>query len=425
MRYANRILNGWRQYDRFTESLYGRYESKTIQYISFCRNLYVAFLEFKRTSEILEFGYFMILLLRSIIYHFCFNPILSDKAKVVIIEVNASQDSELAAHAGISLVRIEWKFDSAREILSKIRIFFEWILCARLLLLGNDLKKFYSFKTLPELLLGINLYNRIDLSGIEKIVTQRDRYPEEIGILKKAKELGIKTFKFDHFLALGTVNQNRIFCEYYLYPNQINASHFKKFEANKDIKYYEVGFPYWDAFAKFRWKPERNPKIITFFSQYGNSLGIFGPKGPYFYIQEILETIDDSFLLLVKPHPIELKNGFPTFKSNRIQIVDGKTVSNPELISKSCFVLSLASQALIEAKHINPQSAYINYEPEHSLDWDYSLLNGKLELIRSRKELREFLYEKKDFISCEEFIDFFHPSFPNSLEKITKAIHSI
>ena len=210
-----------------------------------------------------------------------------------------------------------------------------------------------------------------------------------------------------------------------MYPNQINANHFRKYPQNETVKFIEVGFPFWDDMAKYHWNPKKDVKIITFFSQYGFDLGIFGEKGPLYYIEELISVMDDSFILFIKKHPLEKESSFKNLISERIKILKPGEFENGELFSMSTFVFSLASQALIESKHINPQSAYINYFPEESLDWDYRLLNDKLDLLQSRKELEYFLYEKKDFVTSQDFISSFNPTYPHSMEKISKVIREI
>jgi hypothetical protein len=418
MKYAELILDSWKSVDGF---LAGCPKSDR-EYLFFIRNLYVANIELETKSKWIEMPLFFLHICYSVFNLFFRDPQLSERHRIVLLDINHSQDKMLSDLSGIPLAIVCWKIRQNFSLDIEWEILKKWSKYCILLIYKSNLRFMPMFKSLGFFLNGLIIYSKINLEGIEKVITQRDRYPEEIGLLKKAKENNIKTAKFDNYLSLGSVNHNTIYCDYYLYPNKINADHFRKYWQNTNVKFIEVGFPFWDDIAHYTWMPKKDVKIITFFSQYGYDLGIFGEKGPLFYIQEILNVIDDSFVLYIKKHPLEKDSSFQKLSSPQAKVLKPGEYENSELFSFSTFVLSLASQALIESKHINPQSAYLNYFPEDCLDWDYDLLGGKIDILRTRKDLEFFLYKKIDFVSCEEFISSFNPCFPKSMDKLSKTI---
>jgi len=273
--------------------------------------------------------------------------------------------------------------------------------------------------------LGLYVYNLLDLSGVRVIVTQRDRYPVELAVLKRVREMNSHSIRIEDFMSLGAVNRNTIACDYYFCPNSINKQIFQSFPENRSVIFVDGGFPYWDRFSQISYSPDQDPKFILFMTQYGADMGIFGEKGPSFYIEEIISVLPDGYNLFIKPHPLDNIDTYKKYLSPCVRIIRPGEIDNGILFSRSSHVFSIASQATVEAKHICPNAYFINYDPDGLSDMKYDLLTAHIDLISNKEDLIAFLNNRKKPMSQHRFIEYFNPAYPNTSSKLRDLVDSL
>jgi hypothetical protein len=224
---------------------------------------------------------------------------------------------------------------------------------------------------------------------------------------------------------MGRVNRDTILCDYYFCPNAINKEIFRSFKQNDSVIFVDGGFPFWDAFSRHQYKPSQHPRIISYWTQYGTEIGIFGRKGPAFYIEEILSVLPDDYVLYIKVHPLDDPNAYAKYVSDKVTIVPHGAVPNATLMTISTYVFSINSFSSFEAKHMNPNAYFINYYPEEVMDFSYDFVTDYIDLIKSRSELKEVLTGTRRPKDQRLFIDFFNPGYPHTTNKLSAFIRDV
>ncbi len=428
MNFGEKLLYERNNFDRII-SKFSKQSYKYIYAFSI-RNSYLAYHESKFKNESLkDLLSIAQSLVKVVLKLFFTTTFLSNNSKIVLLNAHSvEKDEVLAQMMNIPLAMIENKICFSLKRLQNLGYLFKCSYVLILLLKEKDLKKVYLYNCFPAMLDGIRIYEDIELKGIEIIVTMADRYPRELGVLRKAKEIGIKTVRVDYFPTLGTPGMGAVACEYYFYPNIIARNIFQSLTVNKNVVFIEGGFPYWDSYSKYKHRPSNNPIIITFWSDYGALVGIDSliNKGSIFYIKEILSIIPEKFLLYIKVHPLDYPERYMEYESHNVKIIKHSEIDNIELISMSKFMFSILSAATFESKHICPGSCYINYEPESlGTEFPYDILKDYIDVIMSRNDLKAILYGEKKPKDQKTFIDFFNPAYPNSINKLNKFLATL
>jgi hypothetical protein len=239
----------------------------------------------------------------------------------------------------------------------------------------------------------------------------------------RARTDRIKTVKIDYYPTMGRITNNTLLCEYYFCPNKISESLYRSWPQNKTVKYLPGGFPFWDSYALCRYQPSAKPGIIAFFSQYGYESGFFGSRGPVFYIDQIISAMPDGYELQIKLHPLDDPNRYVKYKGmTNVKVCSGKSVNNIELFSRAAFVFSIYSYSTFEAKHICPNSYYINYEPQMVKDFDYGLISDYIDVVSNPEELKAVLTAEREPKEQARFISYFNPAYPNTIGKLKEVI---
>lgn len=264
-------------------------------------------------------------------------------------------------------------------------------------------------------------YYTIDLNEIEVIVTESDSMPLDVALLLKAKEKNIKTIKIDHFL-IDPMNHNHIFCDYYFYPCLLHFNIMKSFNANSHIKYKEGGFLHWDKIAMYQHSPT-TPMKISFFTQHG---GILGKKDEIYYINEILEVLPSSCILIIKVHPLDNMERYSIFRQHlNVEILFGQ-IDNYALIAESSLCLSICSTLTLEAKHICENSFFINYDPDLLEGFiNYNDFHGLIDTLTSREMLYKAIHEDFKISKKNDFIKAFNFSYPHTVKRLLSLIEEV
>lgn len=424
MEYAQKILNQWKKFDDVLSRL--PLGSSLYRNVYSIRNLYVAYQEVTlKKDSVRDLLSVVVGILRMIVSVFIRTPVFSNRSARILLEINKEMDGDLADRLNIPLGSIRYHKDLSFRNIHRVRLIYAWLAAALYLFKEKSLNRTFIIKTLQDMLAGIWIYDVLDLSGIEVIITQRDRYSVELAILTKAKEQGIKTIRIENYMTVGSVNRNTIFCDYYYSPNSINKGIFQSFKQNHRVTFVDGGFPYWDVFSQYSYHPEQHPRIISFWTQYGTEIGIYGPKGPPYYIKEILSVMPDDCILVIKAHPLDDVNSYRQFQSHRVRFVKHGEINNMELVARSSFVFSVSSQASIEAKHVCTNSFHINYEPAEMKDMSYDLFSDYFDLITNRDDLLSFLTGRRKPKDQQAFIRFFNPGYPNSVKRLIELVDSL
>lgn len=281
-------------------------------------------------------------------------------------------------------------------------------------------------RALSSMLYGVHVYKHISLKNVKKIITQQDRYPFELAIIEKAKSLGIKTIKYDFFPFFYDLGYDTINCDYYFYANNITKRTFESSGKNDNVRFFETGFPFWDYYAEDTGEfPDNNEKIVTFCTQHGFEKGAFGPKGPSFYIEEIINALPDNYILYIKMHPLDNYKNYLKFESKKVKIVKHGEIDNRTIFKKSSFIFSIMSSVIYQAKHICPRSYFINYYPCEGANAGYEFVTEYIDLITNRAELEKVLLNKKAPKDQNTFIKFFNPNYPHTIHKMKELIKAL
>ncbi|MFC1504035.1 hypothetical protein ACFL6D_01320 [Spirochaetota bacterium] len=416
------ISDARRHYDEFLT------RNKNNEYIYFfsslVRELYIAFHEPlpQNKSYKIKSGTW-VQIITNCLFIILKTPYLSKNSKIIIIEINKEKDMPLAKKLQIPTVKIlyKWKIN-----IYNVKYIIQFIKTAYVLLHERTLDKRTVIRILPSMLSGINAYYSIQLDGIEKIITQRDRYPTELAIITKANQKKIITIKIDTFIIMGPYCQDKIYCKYYYYPNEISRKYFQDVHKNDSVIFIRGGFPFWDDYSIYRYAPAQNPKNILFFTQYGYHAGLFGSYSPYDYILEILSVMPEDYLLYIKKHPLDQNKNYEKLKKiKNVAVIEETNIDNSAIISKSSFVFSINSQSCFESKHICPHTYFINYEQEKAFDFEFNMIKGYIDVITNKKDLKQLFFKNKKPASMRKYIDYFNPMYPDAVKTLKNFIQKV
>ncbi|MEI6079324.1 MAG: hypothetical protein WCQ53_01635 [bacterium] len=423
--YAGRLLSERERFDAFLNG--SKDEEKDYLYLSMVRNLYLSFEEIGIADDVNIIKFFFSFLKDSILFFFT-SPKLSTLEDIVILNVYFKYDNELSKRLQFPLTEIKLEKNVWTKNFTLIKEYSTFLKLTLKLLLNGTLKRAYVIKCIIPLLRSILIYNKLSLKGVRKIITQRDRYPEETALILKAKKEGVKTLRIEPYPSMGAYNRDSIICDYYFYPNEITAGFFKAYPGNSSVKFIKGGFPYWDFLSEIKHAPIllNDRKIISYWTQYGQEMGIFGNKGPQFYIDEILSVGGDDYYLYIKVHPLDDPDNYSKYKDMKnVRVLRHGEVENGHIMSISEFSFSINSFSSFESKHVNQNVFFINYDPQLARDFDYSLVDKYIDVITDRKMLAAFLTGSRTPKDSSKFIEYFNPSFPHSIDQLKKVVNEI
>ncbi len=423
--YREQILKAWRDYDAFLAGL-----SKTPQrqlFARFGRNLYAAQAElgFLTLEGRATAGGRWVRRLRLILRCLITAPVLYARASKLILCTNAEKEAFVAKHLGLPMVNVRFRISIHPQNLKTILI---WGRLSLRMFFSSVLNKDYVTRVIDALLTGIHQYQRIDLTGVRLILTMRDRYPQEIGVLEKAKREGVKTVKYSYFPIYNAITNQAVSTDYYFCSNPIEKSIFSGQPHNENVSFHIGGIPYWDSYAAYRHQPDPAPRLILFMSNYGDA-NLYGSAKyiPAYYIEEIAAIMPGDCILGIKVHPLDDEKKYARFLGRRVQILRTQSLlENAGLYARASFVLAVASLSVFEAKHINTHSYLINYHCELFYENGfYDRIRPVMDVIESREDLTAFLSGEKEPIARETFLKGFNPAFPNSTAALGEYIESL
>jgi hypothetical protein len=337
-------------------------------------------------------------------------PDINNPNKVLVLG-NSKQDQQLSSELHCGLVMTQ-RYNKKINFPLFLKVALDFFRVCKFLVRSNLNKKdaLLCWNSLFDFLVYYNssLFNKTN----KVLITENDIDPINVAVILKAKEMGIKTIKIEYSFIDG-INHNNVLCDYYFYPSTFHRNVRKAFLINKKLNYVEGGFPHLDAIKKLKYRPQKDPKIITYFTAHG------GIVDDIFYIKEILSVIEDGYVLYVKVHPREDLNKYNIFiNSKKCKIVKYNEVDNYTLIKKSHICISVMSFMCIEAKHICDKTFFINYnikKGQHSLI-PYDDFSPYIEVISSRDYLKRAI--AKDSFRSKEFHSFFNFTYPNTVKSL-------
>ena len=283
-----------------------------------------------------------------------------------------------------------------------------------LLFRSTELNKAYCLALSHRLVDYLMVYHTIDLGEIKVVMMENDRTPVNMALIHLAKERSVKTVKYDNWL-IDPVNHNDVYCEYYFYPSLYHKEIIQSFESNRELKFVEGGFAYWDNLDLYEKIKNTHMKKIVYFTQIGISV-----QEHLSYIDDIAQTINKlglSYELIVKIHPRENTQSYKEL-SVRYRVVD-RHDDIYALIAEADYCFSIFSTVSLEAKHILNNSFFINYRKE---DFGYINYNDLgLDLIGNNDDLLRLF--KRDLlpVSQDIFISRGNCSYPYTAEKLRKV----
>ncbi len=418
------VLKAWDDIDSFLAK--SNYKGNKYFYAYSIRNLYAASVELnQKPTSAKELFILVLKALKWMLVAFFTDVYLTNVSKSILFNIKSSNDSYIPKKMELPVATVAIKTQLSLKNVTNICYVYDCVCVAISMLCSQHLDKSLIIKIFPSMVYGAHVYNKIKLDGVEKIITQNDRYPTDLAVLKKAKDMGIKTIKVDYFPIIGFFTQNTIFCEYYFYPNSLSYTIFKSFPQNADVKFVEGGFPDWDNLDNYTYKPLQSPSIITFFTHYGQEIGYTGDRGCFFYIEEILSVMPFDSVLYIKIHPLDKAKNYEKYIAGNVKIVKHGEIDNWELVSQSTFCFSIYSFATFQAKHICNNSYYLNYDPHLVKDFEYDRVTDFIDLIKDKETLERVLNGNVTPKNHEKFIKFFNISYPYTIETLRDFIDSI
>ncbi len=260
------------------------------------------------------------------------------------------------------IMRASWIFLSDRNLDSKLKL--------------------YSFSGVAEFLLG---YSSLSVSGVPKIlVTENDLDPFYVGVLIRAKELGIKTVKIEYYF-LDDVNHNNVLCDYYFYPNEFTKEIRLSCKYNKDLIYIEGGYLGFDKLIEVKPIAE-SASIVCFYGQYAypeiDKEGLF----------LLADTLSEQIKIVIFPHPndpVAPSVRYRAFseKSSRFEIHTDNS-SKYSLIAKSLAGFSVFSSLSLETIVLGIPSFFLNTGARDSEFISYyKNLKNVIQVIETKGEL--------------------------------------
>jgi len=331
----------------------------------------------------------------------------------------SSKDQKIADQLGICCPPFKIKFSlSAKRCLalfSIIQIFF-------IVLLTKRINRKQALLVFGGVIDYFAIYSSIKLDGIKTIITENDITSKYVAIIIKAKQLGIKTIKFETCL-IDDLFHNNVLCEYYYYPGNYYKNIRRKFDINLGLKYIEGGFLHLDPLNGYSLNLSQTESIISYFTSHSN---VSGEADDVFYIDEILSVMNQQQYLYIKVHPRDDIQKYQKYTTNeKCKILTHKDIDNYVLICRSNMCFSIFSTLSFEAKHIQEKSYLINYFSEENLTVvDYEKLADFIDIVKNRQTLSKVIAGKYPTITKSKFIKQFNTKFPRTVEHF-KSVFSI
>lgn len=388
-------------------------------------NLYPALREHDRGNGvsrskdiILYLGYCALMVLRLFVQR----PYLKETGNIVLVSRANEADSYVAERLGLPASQVQWRISAGPG--HRWKSLLRWLRIVSKMLVHRGLERRLVLACAGDLLQGMQVSDQMDLERIRSIITMHDRYPVELAVIRKANAEGKRTIRYDYYFLTDNIAHRRISCKTYFYPNEISRKNYAVYEQNKNVEYVSGGYPYWDIYAEYPWNPQSRPRIVTFYSQHGYEVGVFGPKPPSFYARELLECLPEDCLLHIKLHPAEDGSAYSgqEWKSPRLKIIQHGEMDNLELLQISSFTCSIASTFTFQAKLVCPQSFFINYWPLLVHEFRYQKIESFMDVISSKDELRKAMSGDRRFISLKKYLQNANPMYPGSCDGLKALI---
>ncbi len=418
------IVENYRKYDEFLEIIKQKRNKDRIYYafLSVRTALCINFnphnppIPIKNTPRnvLAKILYFFITVLPVVFSH----PSLSvkDDQRTVVLGV-APQDDIVAQRIGAQTVNVSRTF-SIISFFKNIQIIFECLLIKRYARESNAFEYSLSVYYLRYMASFLTMYRKLDFKNVKNVITNDDIFPDGFAVIQSAREQGIRTIKIDHFL-IDDIYLNKIYCEYYFYPNEYHRGLLAKFPTNNHVKFIEGGFPAWDGLHRYRNHGDQTVKTIVFFTQYGSTY-----EEETRYIKDIVEFVSENedFELIIKIHP-RSEVDYSHFSQNRVTILRKNIETTYDLIARAAYTFSIFSVVTLEAKHICRQSYFINYDNENSSHpIDYKFFRSSVDIVESKDMLLEVLKGAYLPIEICDFVEKVNPSFPNTMNRLNELL---
>lgn len=340
-------------------------------------------------------------------------PHFEPKSPITMLSIHPIIDEPVANMMGLPItpIRYERSFAKASVAINAVNLILPLAAWA-LLLLAPKLKWRAVVACLPDLLDYTLVIRRLNLGAVKVVITHRDRYGSEVGLMRLARKQGIPTIKVDYYSPLDAFCQNTIEAEYFFYPNDNNRGIYERYPHNKHVKFVPGGLPKWDLIGKHTHAPKSDPKIVLFMGQY--DIEQFTGIDERFYIAKILDYLPAGYRLYIKPHPSEEFSRYEEFAKRGARLIAHGEIDNYELIAQSTICFSVYSAMLYEAKHLCPQSYVINFFPELAPHVEYDFLSQYVDHVKTEEMLIEVLNGRFTPLDVEGFIRKFNSTFPAS-----------
>lgn len=349
-------------------------------------------------------------------------PMLSARADVVVLAINERRDRILSDRTSFPLAAVR-----CRPAFHPLGLATWWdiiVVCWTLMstaALEND----RVFALLASLIRYAWIRERLEAEGVRVLLTQRDRYADELGVIDHIRDNGGITCRFDDFPIVGYLNQNKLECDVYLAGNSVACEIFRSFPCNNKTRMFITGFPIWDCLAThFEPQVQSGAKIVTFFSQYGSDRGLFGRFGVKHYINEVLQCLPPGYVLHIRPHPLEPDDVHAEFSALGVVMLP-KSEPVDIVYRRSAVCISVFSFSSYEAKHICARSFHINYDFSGVPDAMYSFFSDVLDLITSRPKLQDALRDRVATKPTADFLSAFNPGYPASCQRIQEVVATL
>lgn len=414
----------WENFDLFVDQVQ---DSKEHSLLMFLRNHYAAQFEMRNLSRSWHWDVVRSLMAvaAEMLLLFVTKPSLSvaNSEKVLLVR-DSRRDSELAEKIGLQpVVILHRKFCLNLDGLRVLPMILRHLLLAYR---SRMISRRFVLNGFAAYIRAIKISRQLEIGRTKFLLTSRDRYPEEQALILRLHLFGGTSMLFDVYKHFNRVNQNTVFASHYFCPNLASRENYEIFPQNKSTIYINGGFPAADSYGDFEWKPDQSPRIITFGMQYGYSEGYLGRYPSSFYVAEILAAMPAGFVLWIKAHPLDDPRQYHSLLTDqRVRLLKPGEISNEEIFSRSTFVASIVSQFTPEAKHINENAFFLNYSPEHIRDVRLIQLEEYLDVISSREQLRALLSGETKCKPRNKFLDYYNPTFPNTIAHLKKAIQEL
>lgn len=351
-------------------------------------------------------------------------PIFEPKAEVTMLSIHPIVDDPVSNLSGVPVTALTWERDkSMTNLLTNGLNLILPLLTLFALLCFRRLNASALLGSWPDLLDYTLTRNRLTISGLKVLITHRDRYGSEVGLVRKLRELRVPTIKVDYYSPLDAFCQNTIEAEHFFYPNDNNRGIYERYPHNRHVRYHPGGLPKWDLIGLQKYNPQKSPRIVLFMGQYDTEQ--FTGVNESFYIEKLLEHLPPGHQLYIKPHPSEKLENYLHFSEKGARIIRHGEIENYELIGMSTICFSVYSAMLYEAKHICETSYVINFFPELAPHVEYDFLKRYVDHVSTEQMLIDVLNGKYAPIPIPDFIGKFNPTFPNSSQALRQLAHNL